>query len=245
MRPAGTTPAGVQGEEQTARWVREMFSGLAGRYDLLNHVLSFNIDRHWRSRTVARVRHILKDPRAQAMDLCCGTGDLLIHLEAAAGRRLYGSDFCHPMLRAAAGKLARRRLHSVLFESDALRLPLREASLDLITVAFGVRNFANYRKGFEEMRRVLRPGGVAAILEFSQPTNAAFASLYGFYSRQVLPRIGGLVSGSKNAYSYLPESVRKFPDADELAAILRECGFSKVEFERMTFGTVALHLATV
>lgn len=245
MKQAGTTPAGVHGEEQTARWVREMFGGVAGRYDLLNHVLSFNVDKLWRARTVKRVLPILLRPDTQVLDICCGTGDLLIELEKAARRRLLGSDFCHPMLREAGDKIAKRRFGSALFESDALRLPVKDASLDLITVAFGVRNFANYRKGFEEMRRALRPGGVAAILEFSQPPNPLFARLYNFYSMRVLPRIGAALSGSAKAYEYLPDSVRKFPDAPQLADILKECGFAHVEFERMTFGIVALHLAKV
>ncbi|MBI4905984.1 MAG: bifunctional demethylmenaquinone methyltransferase/2-methoxy-6-polyprenyl-1,4-benzoquinol methylase UbiE [Acidobacteria bacterium] len=245
MKPAGTTPAGVQSEEQAARWVREMFSGVAGRYDLLNHVLSFHIDKYWRWRTVSHLRHILQRPDAQVLDLCCGTGDLLLALEGAAGRRLYGSDFCHPMLTGANEKIAKKHMRSVVFEGDALRLPLRDASIDLLTVAFGVRNFANYRKGFVEMRRVLRPGGVAAILEFSQPSNAAFAALYRFYSNRVLPKIGAWLSGSRDAYTYLPESVRKFPNAEDLGAILHECGFRHVELHRMTFGTVALHLARV
>jgi demethylmenaquinone methyltransferase/2-methoxy-6-polyprenyl-1,4-benzoquinol methylase len=245
MRVAGTTPEGVQGEEQAARWVREMFSGVAGRYDLLNHLLSFNSDKYWRSRTVRRVEHILRRADSHVLDICCGTGDLLIELEKKAGRRLYGSDFCHPMLKAASGKIERRAFGSVLFESDALCMPLADASLDLITVAFGVRNFANYRKGFEEMRRVLKPGGVAAILEFSQPPNPLFAAFYNFYSKRILPVVGGWISGSRSAYTYLPESVRKFPNADELAAVLRECGFREARYERMTFGIVALHLATV
>lgn len=245
MRVAGTTPEGVQGEEQAARWVRDMFSGVAGRYDLLNHLLSLNIDKYWRSRTVRRVEPILRRPDSQVLDICCGTGDLLIELEKKAGRRLYGSDFCHPMLTTASGKIERRAFRSVLFESDALRMPVADASLDLITVAFGVRNFANYRKGFEEMRRVLKPGGVAAILEFSQPPNPLFAAFYNFYSKHILPVIGGWISGSRKAYTYLPESVRKFPNADELAVVLKECGFQEAHYERMTFGIVALHLARV
>ncbi|MDX1984957.1 MAG: bifunctional demethylmenaquinone methyltransferase/2-methoxy-6-polyprenyl-1,4-benzoquinol methylase UbiE [Bryobacteraceae bacterium] len=243
MRAAGTTPAGTEGEEQAARWVREMFSGVAGRYDLLNHLLSLNIDKAWRRRVVSRVRPILAAPGARVLDLCCGTGDLLLEMEAAAGRPLLGSDFCHPMLTAAGAKLARRHFRSRLFEGDALKLPLRDGSLDLITVAFGVRNFANYRRGFEEMRRVLKPGGTAAILEFSQPPNRAFAAFYNWYSRQILPRIGAMVSGSPEAYTYLPESVRKFPGAEGLSEELRGCGFPQVKFERMTFGVVALHLA--
>ena len=191
--------------------MRAMFGRVAHRYDLANHLLSFNIDRYWRARTVTRVRDMLRAPGARALDLCCGTGDLLLALEADRGAAVWGSDFCHPMLIAAAGKIARRGFRSRVFESDALRIPVRDASFDLVTVAFGFRNLANYTHGLEEMRRVLRPGGVAAILEFSQPPNALFAALYNLYSRRVLPVIGGALSGSRDAYTYLPESVRKFP----------------------------------
>jgi demethylmenaquinone methyltransferase/2-methoxy-6-polyprenyl-1,4-benzoquinol methylase len=138
---------------------------------------------------------------------------------------------------------AQRKTRCPLFESDALALPLADNSLDLIAIGFGFRNLANYRRGLEELRRVLKPGGTLAILEFSQPTNRTFAALYGFFSTRVLPRIGGLVSGSPDAYSYLPESIRKFPGAEELAKEISTAGFSRVEFDRMTGGTVALHLA--
>ncbi len=238
---SGTTPPGVKGEQQTAAWIREMFGHVAPRYDLLNHLLSFNIDRMWRARTVKRVKPILERPAARVLDLCCGTGDLAIALQRVSTSRVLGSDFCHPMLTAARKK----GLANALFESDALNLPLAGASLDLVTVAFGFRNFANYEKGLAELRRVLRGGGMAAILEFSQPPNAAFAALYGFYSRHILPKLGGALSGSKDAYSYLPESVRKFPPAEELAEKMRTAGFVDVQFERMTFGIVALHLGRV
>ncbi len=222
-----------------------MFGRVAPRYDVANHLLSFNIDRYWRSRTVAEVRDVLRRPDARVLDLCCGTGDLLMALESDRGRACLGSDFCHPMLTAAQAKLRQGRLRSKLFESDALRLPLRDASLDLITVAFGFRNLANYQAGLDEMRRVLRPGGMAAILEFSQPTNAAFGELYGFYSKHVLPLIGSAISGVRDAYRYLPESVRKFPDPPELAARMRDAGFQEVRFMRLTFGIAALHLGRV
>jgi demethylmenaquinone methyltransferase/2-methoxy-6-polyprenyl-1,4-benzoquinol methylase len=240
----GTTPEGAATEEQASRWVRDMFGRVAHRYDLANHLLSFNIDRHWRSRTVAEVWAVLNRPDARVLDLCCGTGDLLIALESARGGACFGSDFCHPMLTAANAKLARGGLHSPTFESDALRLPVRDASLDVITVAFGFRNLTNYDAGLVEMRRALRPGGMAAILEFSQPPNAAFAAFYTFYSRHILPLIGGAISGARDAYTYLPESVRKFPDAPELADRMRAAGFRDVRFLRMTFGIVALHLGT-
>jgi demethylmenaquinone methyltransferase/2-methoxy-6-polyprenyl-1,4-benzoquinol methylase len=243
----GTAPAGTANERQAAAWVRGMFGQIVPRYDLLNHLLSMNIDRYWRARTVARVFPVLKQPEARVLDICCGTGDLTLALETMIlethGRAtIYGSDFCHPMLVAARRKIERRGARSRLFEADALELPLATASLDLITVAFGFRNLANYQRGLQELRRILKPGAVLAILEFSTPPNPLLAQLYGFYSRAILPAVGGWISGSKEAYSYLPESVRKFPDAEGLANQMRETGFTNVRFERMTAGIVALHL---
>ena len=241
----GTTPPGARNEREAAAWVRDMFARVAHRYDLANHLLSFNIDRLWRAHTVRRVGRILERPEARVLDICCGTGDLVLALAKGgpAARPTFGSDFCHPMLIAAREKIERRRVRAPLFEADALRLPLRDASLDLITAAFGFRNLANYSAGLEEIRRVLRPGGMAAILEFSRPPNPAFAALYGFYSRRILPWIGGALSGSQDAYRYLPESVRKFPSAPELADDMRRVGFQSVSYELFTGGIVALHLA--
>jgi demethylmenaquinone methyltransferase/2-methoxy-6-polyprenyl-1,4-benzoquinol methylase len=248
---SGSTPLGApsgqdaaRNEREAARWVRGMFGRVARRYDFANHLLSCNIDRYWRAYTVRRTREIPLPPEARVLDICCGTGDLLLAL-ARQGQRVLGSDFCHPMLVAAHGKIARRRAPAVLFESDALTLPLRDGSLDLLTVAFGFRNLANYESGLSEMRRVLRPGGMAAILEFSQPPNALFGAFYNLYSRRVLPWIGGLISGSRDAYTYLPESVRKFPSAPELAAMMQSAGFAEVSFEYLTGGIVALHLGRI
>jgi demethylmenaquinone methyltransferase/2-methoxy-6-polyprenyl-1,4-benzoquinol methylase len=216
-----------------------MFGRIAPRYDLLNHLLSMNIDRYWRARTVRRVAQILEKPDARVLDVCCGTGDLTLALNSRSrSGHIFGSDFCHPMLEKANGKFA----HGRWFESDALQLPLADASLELITTAFGFRNLVNYRGGLMEARRVLKPGGTLAILEFSAPPNPLLAAAYGFYSRAILPTIGGMISGSKDAYTYLPESVRKFPDADGLADQMRDAGFVNVRFERMTAGIVALHL---
>jgi demethylmenaquinone methyltransferase / 2-methoxy-6-polyprenyl-1,4-benzoquinol methylase len=234
----GTTPEGTAGEQQAAEYVRGMFAQIAPRYDLLNHLLSFNIDRYWRSRTVDRLRPVLNRKDARVIDLCCGTGDLTLAFVNASRATVFGSDFCHPMLTAARTK---SRDCDRWFEADALRLPVADASIDLVSAAFGFRNLANYDEGLKEMRRVLRPGGVAAILEFSQPPNPLFASLYGLYSKHLLPRIGGMISGSREAYKYLPESVRKFPNAEELAARMGSAGFADARFERMTFGVVALH----
>jgi demethylmenaquinone methyltransferase/2-methoxy-6-polyprenyl-1,4-benzoquinol methylase len=219
-----------------------MFARVAPRYDLVNHLLSFNIDRRWRARTVRRAGPALQREGARVLDICCGTGDLALALSEASSGLVMASDFCHPMLLAARDKIARRRAPNALFESDALRLPLRDGSLHLITAAFGFRNLANYEAGLREMLRVLRPGGTAAILEFSRPPNPLFARLYDVYSRRVMPAIAGALSGSRDAYRYLPESVRKFPAAPELADLMRRAGFANVSFEYMTGGIVALHL---
>lgn len=241
----GTTPPGIQGDRQISLWVRDMFGKVAPRYDLLNHLLSLNTDRYWRSRTVRLLKPVLRRPAAIAVDLCCGTGDLTIALKNNAAARVLGSDFCHPMLTSAQEKIAARRLPAPLFEADALQLPLRDSSVDLLTVGFGFRNLVDYDAGLAEMRRVLRPGGVAAILEFSQPPNRLFARFYDFYSTRILPRIAGALSGAPDAYKYLPESVRKFPGAEELAARMKSAGFREVQFHRMTSGIVALHQGRV
>lgn len=239
---SGTTPQGITDERQASAWVRGMFGRVAGRYDLLNHLLSFNLDRLWRARTVRKVAPILADPRAVVLDLCCGTGDLMLGLEDRRGAAVIGADFCHPMLVEAQRKVSARGRKSVLFEGDAMALPLAAGAIDLITCAFGFRNLANYETGLVELARVLKPGGTLAILEFSQPDNRVFAGLYNWFSTKILPRVGGLISGSSEAYSYLPASIRKFPDAEGLAAKMRSAGFRDVEIERMTFGAVALHL---
>ena len=237
----GTTPEGARNEREAALWVRDMFGRVAHRYDLANHLLSFNIDRYWRAHTVKRVRRILDRPEARVLDICCGTGDLALALARARRGLVLGSDFSHPMLLAARRKADAQQAHAALFEADALRLPLGDGSVDLLTVAFGFRNLANYAAGLKEMRRVLAAGGMAAILEFSQPPNRAFAALYHFYSRRILPVIGGALSGSRDAYAYLPESVRKFPAAAELADEMRRAGFTEVSYEYLSGGIAALH----
>jgi demethylmenaquinone methyltransferase/2-methoxy-6-polyprenyl-1,4-benzoquinol methylase len=238
----GTLAPGAVNEQQSARWVRDMFGRVAPRYDFANHLLSLNIDRRWRDRTVARVRDVLIRPEARIADVCCGTGDLTLALSMARGSSVLGSDFCAPMLDRAAQKLSAHHLAPRLFEADAMRLPFGDGSLDLITCAFGFRNLTGYDAGLREFRRVLRAGGKLAILEFSQPPNRSFGALYSFYSNQILPRIGGILSGARDAYTYLPESVEKFPNAEELARGMRDAGFLQVSFEHMTGGIVALHI---
>lgn len=238
---AGTRPPGAQSETDAARRIREMFSNIAPRYDLLNHILSLRMDRLWRRRVARRFHTILARPEARVLDLCCGTGDLAFALEAAGRARVFGSDFAHTMLVRATQK-AQENGGAVLFvEGDALALPVPDGSLDLVTVAFGFRNLANYERGLREMARVLRPGGEVGILEFCEPRGKVFGPAYRFYFRKVVPRIGGAISGNAAAYSYLPASVENFPEPEELVAMMNSAGFRDARFETWTFGTLALH----
>jgi len=239
----GVRPPGTAGEEQVSRWVREMFSRIAPRYDLLNHLLSFQLDRAWRARAVRRLRARLSGPGLRIVDLCCGSGDLTLALAAAAhpAALVIGGDFARPMLAEARRKIGRRGAAVELIEADALGLPFRDGSVDVVTIAFGLRNLADYGRGLAEMLRVLRPGGLALLLEFSKPPNPLFARLYGFYAGRILPAVGGWISGCREAYAYLPASVNRFPGAAELAELMRRVGFAEVCFERLSGGIVALH----
>jgi len=247
----GTRPEGAQSEADAARKVREMFSQIAPRYDLLNHLLSLQFDRLWRARVTRRLRHILDPPDALALDLCCGTGDLALSLAAAGKARVIGADFAHPMLVRAKEKSASASSSAShpciqaisFFEADALRLPFADRSFDLVTTAFGFRNLANYEAGLREIYRVLKPGGTLAILEFTEPPAGFLGSFYRWYFRRILPRIGGWLSGDRSAYTYLPASVARFFRPRELASLLQTVGYSDVDFRVWTFGTVALHTA--
>jgi demethylmenaquinone methyltransferase/2-methoxy-6-polyprenyl-1,4-benzoquinol methylase len=238
----GTTPPGTTDERQAAQWVQRMFADIAPRYDLINHVLSFNIDRGWRRALRSRLAPILTQPDAKVLDLCCGTGDVMLDLQAVAAAPVMGADFCHQMLLSAKMKAARAGRQAVLLEADALQLPIASATLDAISIAFGFRNLANYTAGLHEFHRVLRPGGVLAILEFSNPQGFMMRASYGFYSRVLLPLIGSLISGSREAYSYLPVSIAKFPRAEQLRDMMQSAGFSDTEFQSLTGGIAALHL---
>jgi demethylmenaquinone methyltransferase/2-methoxy-6-polyprenyl-1,4-benzoquinol methylase len=242
MAASGTKPPGAKDESQAAHWVQTMFEDVAPRYDFLNHLLSFNIDRSWRTRLLKRVAPILERPGARVLDLCCGTGDVLLELQAASSNTILGGDFCHPMLVSARRKIADRHFSSVVFEGDALSLPVKDASLDLITIAFGFRNLANYRAGLLELHRVLRPSGVLAILEFSHPQGWFIRTGCRIYSGYLLPLVGGLLSGSSTAYRYLPESIARFPKAPALAEMMSEAGFREPRFELLSGGIAALHL---
>jgi demethylmenaquinone methyltransferase/2-methoxy-6-polyprenyl-1,4-benzoquinol methylase len=248
----GTRPEGAQTEKEASRKVRDMFSQIAPHYDLLNHLLSFDIDRLWRFRAARRLRPILERPDALVLDLCCGTGDLAFALAKAGCARVIGADFVHAMLVRARDKNAAQRdgRHAgdspaiPFLEADALQLPFGDGAFDLVTAAFGFRNLANYEAGLREMQRVLKPGGTLAILEFTEPPAGVFGDIYRWYFCSVLPRIGGWISGERSAYTYLPKSVARFFRPAELAALMSAVGYQSAEYVVWTFGTVALHTAT-
>ena len=241
----GTRPEGIRDEREAAAHVREMFGRIAPRYDLLNHLLSLDVDKVWRRRAAKRFGTILQDPHARALDLCCGTGDLALAFrkEAPQGAEIVGSDFVPEMLVRARSKAATSGANVTFVEADALALPFEDARFDLVSCSFGFRNLANYERGLREILRVLKPGGVAAILEFAEPRGRLFGGFYRFYFRRVLPRLGALISGDSAAYTYLPSSVGKFPSPEALQEQFVHCGFQDARFELWTGGIVALHTA--
>jgi demethylmenaquinone methyltransferase / 2-methoxy-6-polyprenyl-1,4-benzoquinol methylase len=244
----GTVPEGATSETDASRKVREMFAHIAPRYDLLNHLLSLELDRWWRARVTRKLAPILNRGDAWVLDLCCGTGDLALSFERSGKARIIGADFAHPMLVRAIEKSAQQaagneaRLIPFL-EADALGLPFADSSFDLVTTAFGFRNLANYESGLREIHRVLKPGGAIAILEFTEPPDHLLGELYRWYFCNVLPRIGRLLSGDPEAYKYLPKSVSLFMRPGPLSALMTAVGYTSVEYTTYTFCTVCLHLA--
>ncbi|HWV56597.1 MAG TPA: ubiquinone/menaquinone biosynthesis methyltransferase [Longimicrobiales bacterium] len=228
--------------EAKAEAVRHMFSSIAPRYDLLNHVLSANIDRRWRRRAVARLLEG-RDPRGRFLDACAGTLDLAVEISRARGftGRIAAVDFALPMLLHGAGKVAERPIFPVC--GDALRLPFGDSTFDGATVGFGIRNVAGLDEGLAELARVLKPGGRLVILEFATPTWRPLRAAYMFYFLRVLPAIGRWVSRHGSAYEYLPRSVLAFPAPDALAERIGAAGFTHVRWEALTGGIAALHIA--
>ena len=239
----GAAPEGAGDRDSASRAVREMFTSIAPRYDLLNHVLSFNVDRIWWRRTARTFRHILTRSDARILDLCCGTGDMAFALQRQAGKssaQIVGADFSHAMLRRAAFKSADLRAAPEWIEADALNLPFPNAHFRLVTSAFGFRNLADYDAGLREIARVLRPGGECGILDFGEP-KGVMGALYRIYFKQVLPRVGTLISGVRGPYAYLPASVERFPSPEEMLKRMKNAGFAEASWTPYTFGIAGLY----
>ncbi len=243
----GAAPQGARDRRQAAAAVREMFTSIAPRYDLLNHLLSFNVDRLWWRRAARSFRHILRRPGARALDICCGTGDMTFALLRASGNtrrqppspaEIFGADFSHAMLARAAEKSRGTSLGWL--EADALSLPAPDACFDLVTSAFGFRNLADYDAGLREILRVLRAGGEIGILDFGEPAGL-IGRIYRVYFKRVLPAVGTVISGVKGPYAYLPASVERFPSPGQMLDRMRAAGFTDVSWTPYTFGIAGLY----
>ncbi len=255
-RIIGAAPPGARDEAAAADAVREMFTSIAPRYDLLNHVLSMNVDRLWWNRTARIFSEVLRRPGAEVLDLCCGTGDMAFALHRrlttltsakaalvrgpgnGAPAQIIGADFSHAMLVRAEQKSGDRNIRWV--EADALNLPFATGQFQLVTSAFGFRNLANYDRGLAEIYRVLAPDGEVGILDFGDP-QGLLGKLYRVYFRRVLPAIGTLISGVRGPYAYLPASVLRFPSPDEMLERMRAAGFRDVSWTPYTFGIAGLY----
>jgi demethylmenaquinone methyltransferase/2-methoxy-6-polyprenyl-1,4-benzoquinol methylase len=283
MTATGARPPGAEDEASAAEAVRQIFDSIAPRYDLLNHLLSANVDRLWWWRAARRFRGILANPEAAVLDVCCGTGDMtmaLLKLRPPGAHPVLAADFSRGMLSRGAEKFAAEGFsglelgekkpleqhkappYAVPLEADALHLPLKSASLDLIVTAFGFRNLANYEAGLREFHRVLKPGGQLGILEFSEP-GGLVGKAYAFYFRRVLPAIGRTLCGSASGgpivgtpaagsparrdksmpYSYLPASVGSFPPPADLLALMAAAGYEQCAWQPYTFGIAGLYTA--
>ena len=234
----GAAPEGATDPQSAGRAVRQMFTSIAPRYDLLNHVLSFNVDRLWWNRAARSFDQILQSPESRVLDLCCGTGDMTCALRRRADPRtqIIGADFSHAMLQRA--QLKTDSLGWV--EADALSLPFASASFDLITAAFGFRNLADYNAGLHGIVGLLRPGGECGILDFGEP-DGLIGKFYRFYFRRILPKVGTLISGVEGPYKYLPASVERFPKPSEMLDRMRSAGFSEATWTPYTFGIAGLY----
>lgn len=240
-KTAGARTAANQNPEAAAKAVEQMFSSIAPKYDLLNHVLSMNVDRWWWWRTARRFRTILQRPENAVLDLCCGTGDMTFALykqSGGNGARITGADFSRAMLERAREKGAGEPIEWV--EADALHMPFPDASFNLVTSAFGFRNLADYDAGLREIARVLRNTGEIAILDFGEP-KGLIGKFYRFYFRNVLPRVGTMISGIKGPYAYLPASVARFPEPPEMLVRMKAAGFREVSYTPYTFGIAGLY----
>ena len=230
----------AEGGAEKSRYVQRTFSEIAPRYDLLNHLLSLNIDRAWRRKAIKELR-VDRKPSGNYLDLCAGTLDVSAMIASShPSARIVGADFAEPMLRAGLTKISGNHVEPVA--ADALMLPIRSSSVAGAIVAFGIRNVADLDAGLREVHRILEPGARFVILEFSTPQSAVVNGAYQLYFNHVLPTIGGIISGHPTAYRYLPKSVANFPSTDELADRMRSAGFANVRWRSLTFGIAAIHV---
>ncbi|MFZ0417203.1 MAG: bifunctional demethylmenaquinone methyltransferase/2-methoxy-6-polyprenyl-1,4-benzoquinol methylase UbiE [Candidatus Sulfotelmatobacter sp.] len=245
----GAAPEGANDARAAARAVREMFTSIAPRYDLLNHVLSFNVDRLWWRRTARTFAHIFSQPDSRILDLCCGTGDMTFALRKQARNYrpcILGADFSHAMLQRARSKSLEKLEENGQaaaprwIEADALCLPFPGQHFNLVTSAFGFRNLADYDAGLREIVRVLKPGGECGILDFSEP-KGLMGHLYRIYFKQVLPRVGTMISGVRGPYAYLPDSVERFPEPQEMLDRMRRVGVREASWTPYSFGIAGLY----
>jgi demethylmenaquinone methyltransferase/2-methoxy-6-polyprenyl-1,4-benzoquinol methylase len=244
----GAAPEGASDARSAARAVREMFTSIAPRYDLLNHVLSFNVDRLWWRRAARSFARVLAQPDARILDLCCGTGDMTFALRKQAGNnspQVLGADFSHAMLQRARSKSLEKVSNGKSaiphwIEADALCLPFPDQHFSLVTSAFGFRNLADYDAGLREIARVLQPGGECGILDFSKP-KGLIGHLYRLYFKQVLPGVGTMISGVRGPYAYLPNSVERFPEPQQMVDSMRLAGFREASWTPYTFGIAGLY----
>jgi len=234
-------PVGIVKGKKDA--VRDMFDSIAPRYDLLNHLLSFGIDRRWRKQAVSL---LAPEKPARILDIATGTGDLAIEALALNPEKIIGVDISDEMLRIGTEKIEMMGYTGkvVLRKGDAERLPFSDSQFDGVLVAFGVRNFENLTLGLQQIRRVLRAGGTVVILEFSHPRRFPIKQCYNFYGRHILPHIGRRISKSDGAYQYLPDSIAAFPDGPRFLDLMRDAGFDNLHWKPLTFGIVSLYKGT-
>ena len=221
--------------------VREMFSRLAGRYDLVNDVMSFGLHRKWK-REAVRLALEGRKTGARVLDLSCGTGDMCFYAGAMGAGAVVGADFTLPMLAVARGRARADGQRPDFVGADALRLPFRDGTFDAITVGYGLRNIADPRLALSEMRRMLSPGGRAVVLDFGKPDNAVARALYTAYLRTMMPAVGWAFHRDPQTYSYIPDSLERYPAQRGVDAMMREVGFTNVRFENRLLGTMGLNI---
>lgn len=242
MQPTKTEVKPYSKEGSKREQVEQMFDSISHRYDFLNHFLSLGVDHLWRKKAIARLKDL--QPK-RILDVATGTGDLAIAALKLNPEEIVGVDLSENMLSVGRTKMSKKGIKNItMVQGDSENLPFEDNAFDAITVGFGVRNYENLEKGLTEMKRVLRPGGKLVVLEFSKPSTFPIKQLFTFYSKYILPIWGKLFSGSTEAYVYLPESVKHFPEGTDFLTILEQCGYKNTDFKRLSFGISSIYEGT-